>query len=92
MYTCKYPHLFSPIRLGDTVFKNRIPTQREYDRQEANRDLAYLRRLVIAIQQGRASRRQSGLYEKARRHFLKFHHHREADLNAMERQVNATVR
>ena len=22
-YTCKYPHLFSPIRLGDTVFKNR---------------------------------------------------------------------
>ena len=24
MYTCKYPHLFAPIRLGDTVFKNRI--------------------------------------------------------------------
>jgi 2,4-dienoyl-CoA reductase-like NADH-dependent reductase (Old Yellow Enzyme family) len=23
MYTCKYPHLFSPIRLGDTVFRNR---------------------------------------------------------------------
>ena len=24
MYVCKYPHLFSPIRLGDTVFRNRI--------------------------------------------------------------------
>ena len=24
MYTCKYPHLFSPIRLGDTVFRNRL--------------------------------------------------------------------
>jgi len=23
MYTCKYPHLFSPIKLGDTVFRNR---------------------------------------------------------------------
>jgi len=23
MYTCRYPHLFSPIRLGDTVFRNR---------------------------------------------------------------------
>jgi 2,4-dienoyl-CoA reductase-like NADH-dependent reductase (Old Yellow Enzyme family)/thioredoxin reductase len=23
MYTCKYPHLFAPIRLGDTVFRNR---------------------------------------------------------------------
>jgi flavanone/flavanol-cleaving reductase len=23
VYTCKYPHLFSPIRLGDTVFRNR---------------------------------------------------------------------
>ena len=23
MYTCEYPHLFSPIRLGDTVFRNR---------------------------------------------------------------------
>jgi len=23
MYTCKYPRLFSPIRLGDTVFRNR---------------------------------------------------------------------
>lgn len=23
MYTCKYPHLFSPIRLGNTVFRNR---------------------------------------------------------------------
>jgi 2,4-dienoyl-CoA reductase-like NADH-dependent reductase (Old Yellow Enzyme family) len=23
MYSCKYPHLFSPIRLGDTVFRNR---------------------------------------------------------------------
>ena len=24
MYKCKYPHLFSPIVLGDTVFRNRI--------------------------------------------------------------------
>ena len=24
MYTCKYPNLFSPITLGDTVFRNRI--------------------------------------------------------------------
>lgn len=24
MYVCKYPHLFSPIRLGDTLFRNRI--------------------------------------------------------------------
>ena len=24
MYECKYPHLFSPITLGDTVFRNRI--------------------------------------------------------------------
>ncbi len=24
MYTCKYPHLFSPIRLGDTVFRSRL--------------------------------------------------------------------
>ena len=23
MYTCRYPHLFTPIRLGDTVFRNR---------------------------------------------------------------------
>ncbi len=23
MYKCEYPHLFSPIRLGDTVFRNR---------------------------------------------------------------------
>jgi 2,4-dienoyl-CoA reductase-like NADH-dependent reductase (Old Yellow Enzyme family)/thioredoxin reductase len=23
MYECKYPHLFSPIRLGDTLFRNR---------------------------------------------------------------------
>jgi 2,4-dienoyl-CoA reductase-like NADH-dependent reductase (Old Yellow Enzyme family)/thioredoxin reductase len=23
MYACQYPHLFSPIRLGDTVFRNR---------------------------------------------------------------------
>jgi len=23
MYKCKYPHLFSPIRLGDTLFRNR---------------------------------------------------------------------
>jgi len=23
MYSCEYPHLFSPIRLGDTVFRNR---------------------------------------------------------------------
>lgn len=23
MYECQYPHLFSPIRLGDTVFRNR---------------------------------------------------------------------
>jgi 2,4-dienoyl-CoA reductase-like NADH-dependent reductase (Old Yellow Enzyme family)/thioredoxin reductase len=23
MYTCKYPHLFSPIRLGDSLFRNR---------------------------------------------------------------------
>lgn len=23
MYTCEYPHLFSPIRLGDRVFRNR---------------------------------------------------------------------
>ncbi|NLV71821.1 MAG: FAD-dependent oxidoreductase [Actinobacteria bacterium] len=23
MYACEYPHLFSPIRLGDTVFRNR---------------------------------------------------------------------
>ena len=22
-YTCKYPHLFAPIRLGDTLFRNR---------------------------------------------------------------------
>jgi 2,4-dienoyl-CoA reductase-like NADH-dependent reductase (Old Yellow Enzyme family)/thioredoxin reductase len=24
MYTCKYPHLFSPIQLGNTLFRNRI--------------------------------------------------------------------
>ena len=24
MYECKYPHLFSPIRLGNTVFRNRF--------------------------------------------------------------------
>ncbi|MDR1589714.1 MAG: FAD-dependent oxidoreductase [Oscillospiraceae bacterium] len=24
MYECKYPHLFSPIRLGNTLFRNRI--------------------------------------------------------------------
>ena len=24
MYSCKYPHLFSPIRLGDTLFRNRL--------------------------------------------------------------------
>ena len=24
MYNCKYPHLFSPIQLGDTLFRNRI--------------------------------------------------------------------
>lgn len=24
MYTCKYPHLFTPIRLGDTMFRNRL--------------------------------------------------------------------
>jgi 2,4-dienoyl-CoA reductase-like NADH-dependent reductase (Old Yellow Enzyme family)/threonine dehydrogenase-like Zn-dependent dehydrogenase len=24
VYTCKYPHLFSPIRLGDTLFRNRL--------------------------------------------------------------------
>ncbi|NLO28644.1 MAG: FAD-dependent oxidoreductase [Actinobacteria bacterium] len=24
MYTCRYPRLFSPIRLGDTVFRNRL--------------------------------------------------------------------
>ena len=24
MYVCKYPHLFSPIQLGDTLFRNRI--------------------------------------------------------------------
>lgn len=24
MYKCKYPHLFSPIQLGDTLFSNRI--------------------------------------------------------------------
>ncbi len=24
MYTCNYPHLFSPIQLGNTLFKNRI--------------------------------------------------------------------
>jgi 2,4-dienoyl-CoA reductase-like NADH-dependent reductase (Old Yellow Enzyme family)/thioredoxin reductase len=24
MYECKYPHLFSPIQLGDTVFRNRF--------------------------------------------------------------------
>jgi 2,4-dienoyl-CoA reductase-like NADH-dependent reductase (Old Yellow Enzyme family)/thioredoxin reductase len=24
MYSCKYPHLFSPIQLGDTLFRNRI--------------------------------------------------------------------
>ena len=24
MYKCKYPHLFTPITLGDTVFRNRI--------------------------------------------------------------------
>ena len=24
MYACTYPHLFSPIRLGDTVFRNRL--------------------------------------------------------------------
>ncbi|MBN1191579.1 MAG: hypothetical protein JXA46_17640, partial [Dehalococcoidales bacterium] len=33
MYTCKYPHLFSPIRLGDTLFRNRCfaaPISYEY--------------------------------------------------------------
>jgi 2,4-dienoyl-CoA reductase-like NADH-dependent reductase (Old Yellow Enzyme family)/thioredoxin reductase len=24
MYECKYPHLFSPIKLGNTIFRNRI--------------------------------------------------------------------
>lgn len=24
MYKCKYPHLFSPIKLGNTIFRNRI--------------------------------------------------------------------
>ncbi|NLE09594.1 MAG: FAD-dependent oxidoreductase [Dehalococcoidales bacterium] len=24
MYTCRYPHMFSPIQIGDTVFRNRI--------------------------------------------------------------------
>jgi 2,4-dienoyl-CoA reductase-like NADH-dependent reductase (Old Yellow Enzyme family) len=24
MYTCRYPHLFAPITLGNTVFKNRV--------------------------------------------------------------------
>jgi 2,4-dienoyl-CoA reductase-like NADH-dependent reductase (Old Yellow Enzyme family)/thioredoxin reductase len=24
MYTCKYPHLFSPVQLGNTLFRNRI--------------------------------------------------------------------
>jgi len=24
MYECKYPHLFSPVRLGNTLFRNRI--------------------------------------------------------------------
>ena len=24
MYTCKYPHLFTPLRLGNTLFRNRI--------------------------------------------------------------------
>ncbi|MBN1629972.1 MAG: FAD-dependent oxidoreductase [Thermoleophilia bacterium] len=24
MYTCKYPHLFAPIRLGGTLFRNRL--------------------------------------------------------------------
>ena len=24
MYICKYPHLFSPVQLGDTLFRNRI--------------------------------------------------------------------
>jgi 2,4-dienoyl-CoA reductase-like NADH-dependent reductase (Old Yellow Enzyme family)/thioredoxin reductase len=33
MYQCKYPHLFSPIRLGNTVFRNRYfaaPVAYEY--------------------------------------------------------------
>jgi 2,4-dienoyl-CoA reductase-like NADH-dependent reductase (Old Yellow Enzyme family) len=33
MYECKYPHLFSPIRLGNTVFRNRYfaaPISYEY--------------------------------------------------------------
>ena len=33
MYECKYPHLFSPIRLGDTLFRNRYfaaPVAYEY--------------------------------------------------------------
>ena len=24
MYTCKYPHLFSPIQIAGTLFRNRI--------------------------------------------------------------------
>jgi 2,4-dienoyl-CoA reductase-like NADH-dependent reductase (Old Yellow Enzyme family) len=24
MYECKYPHLFQPIRLGNTIFRNRF--------------------------------------------------------------------
>ena len=24
MYQCKYPHLFTPVRLGNTWFRNRL--------------------------------------------------------------------
>ena len=33
MYECKYPHLFDPLRIGDTLFRNRIfasPTGTQY--------------------------------------------------------------
>ena len=37
MYECKYPHLFSPLRIGNTLFRNRIfasPTGTQYTTAE----------------------------------------------------------
>ncbi|NLA86913.1 MAG: 2-enoate reductase, partial [Clostridiales bacterium] len=42
MYTCKYPNLFTPIRIGDTLFRSRLfaaPTGLQYTTSK-NRPMA----------------------------------------------------
>ena len=53
MYTCKYPHLFSPIIIGNTLFRNRLfasPTGLQYTTSKnrpINEGIAYYERKAI---------------------------------------------